>query len=366
MPQLLNRLPIPIQTLYAELVDRAWTGSIAELMAAGGTPYTREVNGRNYWYWKPPSEGGQSRARYLGLDSEDLRKRIQEDRDLAAIKKERANLVRALRAARMPAPDGLTGNILAALAGAGAFRLRAVLIGSVAFQTYLPLLGVRMPSLLTSTGDVDIGQFHSVTLGVDDEIDADFLTVLRKVDPRFQSISSAMDTRKVMRYAIRVGEQEIFSVDVLCPFRGPVRDGVTELRSLRAGAQVIKHLDFLLYREVNAVVLHGPGIPVNVPAPERYAVHKLLVSEMRIDTPRSQAKAIKDHGQADALIRVLATDRPHELEEAWKEMRDRGPRWRLKADRAVMRLPADTRAIMEGMTGPSGSSEPARLTSFPI
>jgi len=356
VPPSIERMPIPIQTLYAELVDRAWAGSITELMGAGGAAYTRKVNGRLYWYWQPSSKSGaREGARYLGPDSEDLRRRIEERRDLAAVKQERTNLVRALRAARMPTPDGLTGNVLAALASAGAFRLRAVLIGSVAFQTYLPLLGVRMPSALTATGDVDIGQFHSIALAVDDEIDADFLTVLREVDRRFQPVSSPIDARKVMRYAVQVGEQELFSVDVLCPLRGPIRGSVTDLKSLRGGAQVIKHLDFLLYQEVNAVVLHGPGIPVNVPSPERYAIHKLLVSEMRIDTPRSQTKAIKDHRQADMLIRVLANDRPNELEEAWRELRDRGPSWRLKADRAVARLPPDTRAVMDGMTpGPRG------------
>jgi hypothetical protein len=346
MPRI-DTLPVPIQTLYAELVDRAWTGDIGELMAAGGSAYTRTVNGRLYWYWQPP---GRVSARYLGQDSEDLRARVQEKQDLAAIKRERSNLVRALRSANMPAPDRRSGAVLAALSSAGAFRLRAVLIGSVAFQTYLPLLGVRLPASLSTTGDVDIGQFHSISLAVEDEIDADLLTVLRTVDRRFEAIPSPLDTRKIQRYAIQVGSQEEFSVDVLCPLRGPIRDQITTLKALRGGAQVIKHLDFLLYSEVNAVVLHGPGIPVNVPAPERYALHKLLVSQMRIDTPRSQTKARKDLQQADALIRVLSADRSHDLEEAWAELRQRGPSWRLKADRAVAVLPADTRAIMEKMT----------------
>lgn len=131
MPPLIDRLPVPIQTLYPELVDRAWTGNLAELMSAGGRAYTREVNDRLYWYWQPSTKpSGREGARYLGPDSEELRIRIKQQRDLSAIKKERNNLVRALRAARMPAPDGLTGNILAAFSAAGAFRLRAVLIVS--------------------------------------------------------------------------------------------------------------------------------------------------------------------------------------------------------------------------------------------
>lgn len=214
-----------------------------------------------------------------------------------------------------------------------------------------PRLRILAPTILPGTGDVDLGQFHSIALAVDDVIDADLLAVLRQVDPAFQAVTSPTNTCKVMRYAIRTGQQEWFAVDVLCPLRGQVRDNVTELRALRGGVQVVRHLDFLLYREVNAVVLHGLGIPLNVPSPECYAIHKLLVSELRIGTPQSQAKRIKDQAQADMLIRVLATDRLYELEEGWKEMRDRGPRWRLKADRAVASLPDDTRAVLQGMIG---------------
>jgi hypothetical protein len=343
----IETLPVPIQTLYAELVDRAWQGDFAELMAAGGSAYTREVGGRLYWYWRPPTESGaRPSPRYHRQDSPALRERIQVQRDLASLKRERMNLVRALRSAGMPTPDRRSGTILAALAAAGAFRLRAVLIGSVAFQCYPPLLGIRLPASLTRTGDLDIGQFHSIAVAVEDELNTDLLSVLRSVDPRFEPVPSAMDARKVMRYAIRVGSQELFSVDLLCPLRGPIRESITTLKALRGNAQVLKFLDFLLYHEINAVVLHGPGVPVNLPAPERYALHKLLVSQMRVDTPQSQAKAGKDLQQADALIRVLASDRGPELEEAWRELRERGPSWRVKADRAVARLSDDTRAIM--------------------
>ena len=346
----IDNLPVPIQTLYAELVERAWTGDFAELMAAGGSAYTREVNGRLYWYWRPSTIGGtRPSPRYLGPDSADMRTRIEQRRDLVTIKRERTALVRALRSAGMPTPDRQSGAVLAALAEAGAFRLRAVLVGSVAFQCYLPLLGIRLPAALSRTGDLDIGQFHSVAIAVDDQLDADLLSVLKSVDDRFEAIPSATDTRKAMRYAIRVGSQEIFSVDVLCPLRGPVREAVTTLKALRGNAQVLKFLDFLLYHEVNAVALYGPGVPVNIPAPERYALHKLIVSQMRVDVPQSQAKAKKDLQQADALIRVLAADRPGELEDAWAELRERGPSWRTKANRAIAQLPPETRTIMHDL-----------------
>ena len=109
-------------------------------------------------------------------------------------------------------------------------------------------------------------------------------------------------------------------------------------------AQLLRFRDFLLYQEQNAVVLHGAGIPVNVPTPERYACHKLLVSQMRHAIPRSQIKARKDLDQATALIESLLAERLADLADVWTEMRARGESWRRKADRALTRLPPDLQA----------------------
>ncbi len=343
-----ERLPVSLHTLYAELADRAWTGDFLEIAEAGGTPYKRTEKGRSYWYWQPPTiNGSRQSARYLGPDSPEVRQRIREREALAAARRERIGIVRALRAARLPVPDGLTGRVVAALAGAGAFRLRAALVGSAAFLCYGPMLGFRVSAALTRTGDVDIAQFHSVSIAVGDELDGDFLTVLRRVDPRFEAIPSAADTRRSWRYALRAGTQENFSVELLVPLRGPERSGgVTRLKAMRSDARILRFLDFLLYREVEAVMLADTGIPVRVPAPERFALHKLLLSDLRDDGPASRAKARKDLEQAKALLHVLAQDRPQELEAVWEELLDRGPAWRKRALQATRALPANVRSLL--------------------
>ncbi len=343
----LERLPVSVQTLYADLADKAWTGNFREVMESGGTPYKRTHKDRDYWYWQPPTRGGiRPSARYLGPDSPDVRRRIQDRTELAAARKDRLEIVRALRATRLPVPDGLSGNVPAALSEAGAFRLRAVVVGSVAFQCYAPMLGVRMPGELGRTGDVDIGQFRAISLAVDDEIDADLLAVLQRADHRFEAVPSPVDTRRVLSYAIRAGTQEMFSVDVLSPLRGPDRPGATSLKALRGHARPLWYLDFLIFREVEAVALHGPGVPVKVPAPERFALHKLIVSRMRIDSAASQAKARKDIAQAEILLRALAEDRPYELDAAWRELLGRGPAWRNTMKRALQALPGSLRKIL--------------------
>ena len=113
------------------------------------------------------------------------------------------------------------------------------------------------------------------------------------------------------------------------------------LPALEGDVQPLRFLDFLLYREIEALVLHGTGIPVKVPAPERFAVHKLLVAARRRTDSTGLTNARKDLEQAALLVRVLATDRPEELQDAWEEMRARGPAWRKAADRGRQALPPD-------------------------
>jgi hypothetical protein len=63
-------------------------------------------------------------------------------------------------------------------------------------------------------------------------------------------------------------------------------------------------------------MLHGSGILVLVPAPERFAVHKLILALQR---PIGAAKRDKDVAQAGALILALLEKRSEDLRLAWAE-----------------------------------------------
>ncbi len=350
---MINQLPVSVQTLYADLVDRSWGGSYTELLQAGGTPYKRTVKGRDYWYLKPPMVKGkvQGKAIYLGPDSDEVQSRIGELRDLKRVRKDRVDIVRALRHARINGPDRFSGQILSKLSAVGFFRLRAVVVGSCAFQTYEPILGARFQNTIAQTGDLDLAQFHSISISVQDQVEDDFLDLLRDVDSRFRAVPYTFDQSKTMRYVIGAGSQEEFSVDLLCPYVGPNRSSrVTTLPALQGDAQLLRYLDFLIYDEINAVALHDIGVPINVPAPERYAVHKLIVSTMRVDTANSQAKARKDVAQAQALIEVLLEDRPSSLQDVWNEALDRGPKWQEKLLQGADRLNSEVKEQLLDLT----------------
>ena len=82
---------------------------------------------------------------------------------------------------------------------------------------------------------------------------------------------------------------------------------------------------------------------MSVPAPERYAVHKLIISVLRRSDPNGYAKSSKDQMQATLLIKMLSTERrADDLGMAWTEAWSRGPHWQKRLLAGARRLDAET------------------------
>jgi hypothetical protein len=116
-----------------------------------------------------------------------------------------------------------------------------------------------------------------------------------------------------------------YRVEAIAPNRGAAEDRPQRLPSLGTHAMPLRFLDFLIRETTTAGVLHDGGILINVPPPERYALHKLIVARLR---PAGNPKTDKDLRQAEVLLDVLAERRAPDLREAWKEATARGPKWR--------------------------------------
>jgi hypothetical protein len=95
--------------------------------------------------------------------------------------KQRRAMVSALLQPRtgIKGPDPTTGRVLEALSDAGVFRMRAVVVGTAAYQTYAGLLGVKLADTNAMTSDLDLAQFQTISIAVEDSIDVPFLDVLR-------------------------------------------------------------------------------------------------------------------------------------------------------------------------------------------
>lgn len=309
---------------------------LAKDEAAGalrGTPTRVTRNGRIYWY-DSFRIGREVHKTYIGEDSEELRARLDRAAELRegaeARRRERARLVRLLRAEGFMSLDQGTGGLLNAMAGAGVFRLGGTVVGTHAFRLYEGELGLRFRLDDTAqTGDLDIASFERLSLALDDRAEPRVEEVLQGF--RFDPLP-ALDNREAWRWS---QSKSGTLVEFLTPAFG--EEGLRPLAALEVRAQALNYLNYLIAQPIHAVALYRAGVLVQIPRPERFAVHKLIISTRRRAGDR--LKVEKDRRQAAFLVEALAEQRPDDLLEAVEEARDRGPRWRARLEEALAARP---------------------------
>ena len=338
------------QVMFSDLVQKATDAEFDENFPENGTFLKQKRANREYYYYKAyETSGGQgptkTALKYVGpADNPEIAKRAQAFQRTKIGYRARRELAAKLRRAGYPAPPHMEGLVVSELARAGLFRLRATLVGSMAYQTYSGVLGVRLPDELVTTEDMDIAKFYGISISIDESM-PDIEDILKKVDPTFAPSFSADETKLFSGFANAAG----FKVEFLTPNRGDedYSSRLTKMPSLgpSVGAQVLRFLDYLIHEPIRSVVLHDAGVPVLVPAPERYAIHKLIVATKR--NVFFAAKAKKDINQADALIQAFDTaKRGSDLGFAWMEAWERGARWRRRLGVGALRLSDDTFAML--------------------
>ena len=323
--------PLVVQTTYAELLERSTKTAFDDAFTEEGAFTSKTTKERRYWYFQTGT-GGKREQRYVGPETSELLKRIADHRQARDDSRERRSLVSTLvRSFNLPRPIPEIGEIVDALAKAGVFRLRGVLVGTVAYQTYSAMLGIRLPAASLQTGDIDIAQFRDESVAIGDSTPP-VLDTLKRVDKTFRAIPHVVDGRRVTSYASKGG----LRVDFLTPNEGPETGKPQTLPALGTDAQPLRFLAFLIHEPEPAVILHNAGILVQVPSPPRYAVHKLIVSRRRRE---GAAKRDKDLQQAAILLEALAQKRPYELRSAWQEAYEKGPAWRQLLTEALGQIP---------------------------
>lgn len=332
-----RRLDIAYTTMLAELLERSLDAQFDADFSETGLFKKRTVKGRDYWYFRPSSAGrGEQKEKYVGpADDPHIAKRVEQFQSLKDDYQARRRLVSTLvREAGLFRPEPRIGNTVEALWKAGLFRLRACLVGTVAYQTYGNVLGYRIGQAAMQTGDIDIAQFHSISAAVGDTIDP-IEEVLRSADRDFRPLPQLDDAAGAKRYAAPGG----LRVDILTPNAGSDEffDHPAPMPALGgAAAEPLRFLDYLIYEPIRTVMLHGGGIPVLVPQPARFAIHKLIVAARR---PQGEGKSAKDLQQADQLAQAFTeTGQVSELVHAYDEAIERGPRWREAIAQSLERL----------------------------
>lgn len=333
----MERMPLEVQNLYTELIDRLSTIDAHRSMGyVQGTFLTKTIKGETYYYFQYSDPGGIKRQLYIGRKDNSLDKVVKSYREARTVFEEDIagvqRLCSLLRAGGAMLTDSASARVLRALSDGGFFRLDGVLVGSHAFLVLGNILGIRWGGRSIRTQDIDIAAEPSLGIvfpesgsdipGVLDALQMGFLPV-PQFDPRNPSTSFVVRGKGLR-------------LDLLTPLRGKRVQKPIFIPRLKAAAQALPFLDFLISRPVRGAIVNGGGVLVNVPDPARFAIHKLIVAGERGAGMHTRRE--KDLNQAAQIISILLEDRPGDIRIAWKEIQGRGKGWVKRVQNGVSAL----------------------------
>lgn len=341
MMSLYAGLSVGVQSTYYDFVSSLLDDEASELV---GSIVEKEIRGQTYLYDQYRS-GHKTVQKYLGKKTGELLvrysdvSRLKEDRKHR--RQERSRMIKKLRAEGVLSPDIETGKVLGTMAKAGVFRLGGVLIGTNAFRAYELELGARYGTdASSSTRDIDIAGFEKFSVAVGDFTRPELGKALAELG---YAAIPGMDKGEFWRWR-RDGTAETREVEFLTP-SFEEEEGVKYLSSMQVHAQSLHYLNYLIRNPIKVGLLYRDGILVQVPQPERFAIHKLILANRRAG--RLAIKARKDLQQAEMLIMILHETRPTELETAFEEAMNEGAKWRDHIEGSLNRKP-DLRELLVG------------------
>lgn len=329
-------LPLSAQTAYAQLADVATSLELNRSIENLHGSFSRKtVQGAAYWYFSFRDLNGRVRQLYVGPDTAPVRDAVDRTRGSGG-RPDAALAPLAKAAIALGCAPALPKHLRAVrrLCDYGFFRAGGVLVGTHAFIAMGNMLGVKWFAG-GSTTDVDFahaGRNISVALPADVQIDvhAALTSFEQGFIPLVQLSGGAGASYKLS------GDPE-FQIDFLTSAHRGGHDPVI-VPNLNVGLQPLPFMEFSLEQVTQAVLAdrNGAAVTVTIPAPERYAVHKLLIVGERPTAQRT--KANKDLQQAAALFDCLLATQPDSLHRSWHDAIGRGAGWRRRALEGLIAL----------------------------
>lgn len=280
-------------------------------MSAGellpGTPGSlalRKGTGHAYWYRVFYPVPGKTEEKFVC--SEKDADQLESVRQQMAYHEWAAKQVSNLRKLGFQVADKSVARVLVELHNRQAFDAGLILVGTLAFMSWLNELGGM--TIAARTQDVDIARGQRLKLAAP----FPFLETIKATGLPFVPVPGLPS--QTPSTSVKLPGVQGLRVDVLTS--GDVLGAVVAVPELEWCAQAVPFYDYLLEDpEPAAMLAGGHCIPVKLPQAARFVWHKLYASTQRRGF---KEKAEKDRQQALVLAGLLAENEAHLLAEAWQ------------------------------------------------
>jgi len=309
---LYRRHPAALAALYSDVEAHALNQDEVVVGSPGTVSIRENATGTRFYVRQFYDFDRRKRDQYLcqaetpGCEAavDAWKKRVEEARQLQG-------------SVRLLAREGyslLTAKHLAALAPLGrcrAFEAGAVLVGTHAFEVIANRLGIRVAAFATE--DVDVARPGKLALA--EPLAVGLLVLLRESGIDFVEVPPMK--RGAPSTSFKERGRSRFTFDLLVPVSGDEIETVA-VPELAAHATGLPYLRYLLAETQMAAAISTHGVvAVRVPLPERFALHKLIVAQLRAGRTE---KSRKDLQQAAALIAATGELFPGAIEDAFRRV----------------------------------------------
>jgi hypothetical protein len=331
------------QARYQELKQLARTQRRV-LQGTPGTLKRRSRRGTEYWVREHLRVDGRKDDEHIGTVAA-VGERIAEFRGELELAKALAAGSSTLRLLGYQRIERKPAAVLAVFFNHALFRSGLTLVGSHAYGVLLNDLGISAAGYRTQ--DVDVARAQPLAVAQRETIA--FRELLEESGLDFVPVPGLPSAKPSASFKLPGGEA--LAVDLLVP--GERAGKVVPVQELGAHAQTLPYLDFLVDGALQSVVLSpNQVVPVAIPAPQRFALHKLYASQRR---GSQQDKTRKDLQQAAVLVAVLEEDTPGLLADALRRLP--------AAARGVVRRGARAASRLVDRSHPEGQAFLERIAS---
>ena len=311
------------QNAYADLFDSIVSINLNSMISLNGSFGKKVIRDKDYWYFQFRDIDRKVKQIYVGPDSDKLKSLInQQQTSSVSVKPIRA----MAEAAVVLGCDAILNKhfrVIRRLSEYGFFKHGGILVGTHAYLTMCNMLGIYSSENM-QTQDVDFAHAgKNISIAMPSNIN---VKTVDAIDSLEMGLIPITNTDGKFGATYLNPSDPAFRIDFLTS-KNSIEDNPVYIPGLNVSLQPLKFMEFSMIDTLQSAIFCNEGaVLVNIPKPDRFAIHKLIVSQERKQS--ETAKINKDVRQANVLIQYYLDHRHDELIETCLEAIGRGSGWK--------------------------------------